>query len=95
MTRPVFGGFSVSASWGEDDIWAVASRYAGEWHDFKVAAAAAYNEVTDRSRTLAFLSVSTIFSSTHSDYFQAGAYIEHIPTGLFVYGAYGHDLTLG
>ena len=24
-------------------------------------------------------------------YFQAGAYIEHIPTGLFVYGAYGHD----
>src|SRR5207237_1548021 len=24
-------------------------------------------------------------------YFQAGAYIEHIPTGLFAYGAYGHD----
>ncbi len=22
-------------------------------------------------------------------YFQVGAYVEHVPTGLFVYGAYG------
>ncbi|MEI9902379.1 MAG: hypothetical protein WDN31_22450 [Hyphomicrobium sp.] len=26
---PVFGGFSVSSSWGEDDMWDVAARYAG------------------------------------------------------------------
>ncbi len=42
---PTFGGFSASASWGEDDMWDVAVRYAGEWGGFKVAAAAAYNEV--------------------------------------------------
>ena len=43
---PTFGGFSVSASWGEDDMWDVAARYAGEFNGFKLAAAAAYNEVS-------------------------------------------------
>ena len=42
---PTFAGFSVSASWGADDMWDIAARYAGEIHDFKIAAAAAYNEV--------------------------------------------------
>ena len=46
---PSFGGFSVSASWGEDDIWAITTRYAGEWHDFKVAAVASYFESTDQA----------------------------------------------
>ncbi len=41
---PTYAGFSVSASWGEDDMWDVAARYAGEHGGFKVAAAAAYNE---------------------------------------------------
>ena len=27
---PTFAGFSVSASWGQDDMWDVAARYAGE-----------------------------------------------------------------
>ncbi len=43
---PTFGGFSVSASWGEDDIWDVAARYAGEFNGFKLAAAAAYSDST-------------------------------------------------
>jgi len=42
---PTFAGFSISASWGEDDMWDIAGRYAGEHHGFKLAAAAAYNEV--------------------------------------------------
>ena len=49
MTAPVFVGFSVSASWGEDDNWAISARYVGEWHDFKVAAAVAYNASTDEN----------------------------------------------
>ena len=44
---PSFGGFSVSASWGEDDFWDVAARYAGEWADFKIAAAGAFSHVSD------------------------------------------------
>ncbi len=72
---PTFGGFSVSASWGSDDFWDVAARYAGEFGGFKVAAAAAYDEVTG--------------GGVDIDYFQAGLYVEHVPTGLFAYGAYG------
>ena len=81
---PSFGGFSVSASWGEDDFWDVAARYAGEWADFKVAAAAAYSQTNSTSGDSA-----NVLQAPDSGYFQVGAYVEHIPTGLFVYGAYG------
>ena len=88
----------MSASWGEDDIWDVAARYAGEWNGIKVAAAAAYNEVTDSN----YNNVCTAFGSRlqqparlHSgrflgNYFQAGAYVEHVPTGIFGLVNYGH-----
>src|SRR5262245_52288175 len=52
-TSPTLGGFSVSAAWGEDDIWDVALRYAGEFSGFRVAGGIGYihnssgtNEVT-------------------------------------------------
>jgi predicted porin len=82
---PSFGGFSVSASWGEDDFWDVAGRYAGEWADFKIAVAAAYSESSDGNNN----SVNMV-QPPGSQYFQVGAYLEHVPTGLFAYGAYGH-----
>jgi len=78
---PSFGGFSVSASWGEDDMWDVAARYAGEFSGFKLAAAAAYNEVTDVDMGAA--------PASSNNYFQAGVYLQHVPTGLFVLGNYG------
>ena len=81
---PTFGGFSVSASWGEDDMWDVAARYAGEHAGFKFAAAAAYNENTTETMLPAARKGDTF------EYFQVGAYLEHVPTGLFVYGAYGN-----
>ena len=90
-TRRSFGGFSVSASWGEDDFWDVAARYAGEWADFKIAAAGAFSHVSDFSNAGVPISISpNTAQQAGSDYFQAGLYIEHIPTGLFAYGAYGH-----
>jgi predicted porin len=87
---PSFGGFSVSASWGADDMWDVAARYAGEWGAFKVAAAAAYNEVNDGGPQPLGTGTYNGVGQVDSNYFQAGAYVEHIPTGLFLYGAYGH-----
>jgi hypothetical protein len=78
---PTFAGFSVSSSWGEDDMWDVAARYAGEYNGIKFAAAAAYNEISG----------GTFGDDDHFKYFQVGAYIEHVPTGLFAYGAYGHN----
>jgi Gram-negative porin len=94
---PSFGGFSVSASWGADDMWDVAGRYAGEFGGFKLAAAAAYNEVKDNNynslgtlRTDAGNLVGAL--ATDATYFQAGVYVEHVATGLFGLVNYGnHD----
>src|SRR5690606_32229691 len=41
---PTFGGFSFSASWGDDDVWDVGLRYAGELGGFKLAATVVYAE---------------------------------------------------
>jgi hypothetical protein len=46
---PTWHGFSVSTSWGADDFWDVAARYAGEFNGFKISTAAAYNQVTDNN----------------------------------------------
>lgn len=83
---PVFGGFSVSASWGEDDDWEIAARYAGRWNDFKIHLGAGYSENTDER-----ISGTAVMVSKDSQFFQAGGYIEHAPTGLFVHAAYGHE----
>ena len=71
-------------------MWDVAARYAGEWNGIKFAAAAAYNELTD--------SAFGVPLGDTFKYFQAGAYVEHVPTGLFLYGAYGkaeYDIRAG
>lgn len=80
---PTFGGFSISAAWGEDDIWDVAGRYAGEFNGIKLAVSAAYFEQTDIDNT---------GGGDKGSYWEIGGYIEHVPTGLFAYGAYGADI---
>ena len=114
---PTFAGFSISASWGADDFWDVAARYAGEFAGFKLAVAAAYNEVTDEfynlpggpaNGLLERLSVAGLIApfvpGTHctpncdglipdngkEQYFQIGAYLQHVPTGLWALYNYGH-----
>ena len=89
---PVFGGFSVSASWGEDDMWDVAARYAGEHHGFKFAAAVAYNEITGGGVNNTYAGgQGNIVPQPDVEYFQVGAYLQHVATGLFAYGAYGNN----
>jgi hypothetical protein len=98
---PTFGGFSVSASWGEDDVWALTGRYAGEWGDFKVAGAASYADSSDEKYNGGFFTATTapapadigaaVNPGVEQQYFQAALYAEHVPTGLFGYAAYGHD----
>ncbi len=78
---PTFGGFSVSASWGEDDMWDVAARYAGEHHGFKIAVAAAYNETSDQDYNN--LQTLTTAPVPDADYFQIGVYVQHVQSGLF------------
>ena len=80
---PTWAGFSVSSSWGSDDIWDVAARYAGEHHGFKMSVAAAYSETSS----------APIFDPRNAQapdtkFFQIGAYVQHIHSGLWLYGAY-------
>jgi hypothetical protein len=84
---PTFQGFSASASWGEDDIWAIAGRYAAEFNGIKISSAIAYTESTDFGTGL---NAGRLLRGNVGA-LQAGLYLQHVPTGLFVYGAYGKD----
>ena len=86
-TTPTFAGFSVSASYGEDDVWGVSARYATELSGFKFAAAAAYTQRTDDNA----LPIAKANGGLDAAAWQVGAYIQHVPTGLFVYGAYSEE----
>ncbi len=81
---PTIAGFTFSASWGEDDYWDVAGRYAGEFSGFKVSLAAAYSESTDEN----ILGVG-IQKQNDNQYFQVGGMIKHLASGLWVHGTYG------
>lgn len=84
---PTFGGFTASASWGQDDFWEVGLRYAGEVAGFKLAFGAGYTEMTDE----VISSPVAVQTSKDSHFFQVGGYAEHLATGLFVHGAYGNE----
>lgn len=90
---PTFAGFSASASWGADDFWDVALRYAGEISGFKFAAVAAYYHNSDERAYTGFNTVVGTSNPLKRDagYFQAGAYLQHVKSGLFLYGAYGKE----
>lgn len=84
---PVFSGFSASASWGEDDDWEIAARYTGEWSGFKVLFGVGYSENTDEGVSVAL----PAGSKKDTNFFQAGGYIQHLASGLFIHGAYGRE----
>jgi hypothetical protein len=82
---PTYWGFNVSTSYGEDDIWDVALRYAADWNNFKVSAAIGYSQSTDERYLgggggLAGFDQNVALT-------QGGVSILHVPTGLFWYGA--------
>lgn len=79
---PTFGGFTVSAAWGEDDFWDVALRYAGQLGDFTVKAGIGYYEIDGAD----FAGFAPNITAEESIVATAG--IIHNPTGIFVQGAY-------
>jgi len=70
---PTIAGFTLSASWGEDDLWDVALTYENELGDFEVAAAIAYTENRDNDDDNQPLDQDTIAGSIS---------VLHSPTGL-------------
>jgi len=83
---PTVAGFSASASWfhdtnantQNDDGWAVALRYAGEYGAIRVAAGIGYTEQENGTTTD---DPATMVSGSGS--------IMHVPTGLFLNGVAG------
>ena len=62
----------------------------------KVAFAAAYSRVSDENLALipnsaVVASIDRVQSDKDVGYFQIGGYIQHVPTGLFLYAAYGKE----
>jgi hypothetical protein len=91
---PTIAGFTASAAWGEDDIWNVALRYAGEFSGFRLAAGAAYTESNDFTTPDHTSAVQRGVGDT-SEVGLSGS-ILHVETGLYASGAWGrlHDAGL-
>src|SRR5262245_39611327 len=85
-TSPTVGGFSVAAAWGEDDLWDVALRYAGEMGGFRLAAAIAY---ADNVGGLGEFSPDTAGSGNREiSQIKGSASLLHVNSGLFIQGTY-------
>ncbi|MEL6287591.1 MAG: porin [Pseudomonadota bacterium] len=78
---PTFGGFTASASWGEDDEYDVALRFAREFNGLKVAAAAAYHVDEDDNGPNGT-------DATDIDRFGISAAMLHTPSGFHLQGGY-------
>ena len=101
---PTWAGFSMSTSYGEDDMWDIALKYAADWNSIKVSAAAGYTQLTDEgcisgSGNANCASVSVVGGGgiahqgfrVDGEIFQIGASLMHVPSGLFVYGLYQRE----
>jgi hypothetical protein len=94
---PTIAGFIFSAAWGEDDFWDVALRYAGEFSGFRIAAGIGYREIRDNVGKSGADgpacadrdSGNPLVSATDCNSLGVSASIMHVPTGLFVSGAWG------
>jgi len=98
---PTLMGFIFSAAFGEDDVWDVALRYAGEFHGYRVAAGVSYAENRDGNDPHGncadlntanqgnFVRSQPRSSDVDCNSFQVGASVMQSATGLFVSGAYG------
>lgn len=86
---PVLAGFVLSADWGEDDDWAVALRYAGEFGQFKVRAGVGYHDgkILDTDN-ITFLLGGENAVFDHEEVVGSISVL-HQPTGLFVTAAAG------
>ena len=88
---PEFWGFKLAGSFGEDDFYDAALRYAGEFGGFRVAAGVGHRVFRDREPDLGFpLGGPFInkFGDTDRRQWLTSASVMHLPTGLFLSGAY-------
>ena len=92
---PSLAGFTVQAAVAEDNYWDVALRYAGEFNGVRVAFGIGYQEDSEFNKPVGALvtGANTIQCTTTCDAqtseIKGSASILHVPTGLFLTGAWG------
>lgn len=86
---PTVAGFTLSGSWGEDDLWNVALRYSGLWSGFRMAGGIAYTQNNDQT-SMARRGVG------NTNEVGLSASVMHQDTGLYTSVAWGrlHDAGL-
>jgi hypothetical protein len=85
---PTFAGFTLGASWGEDDYWDAALRYAGEFNGIRVAGALGYS-VRSGYEGVADALTCTKECDKELEQLAGSLSVRHMPTGLFFTGAAG------
>lgn len=80
---PEIAGFTASATWGQDDYWDAALRYAGEIGSFAIAAGIGYGKQMDGNDTNISCN-ATIAGNQDCDQLGGSISVMHVPTGLFV-----------
>ena len=87
---PTFAGFTLSASWADDDVWDVALRYAGEFGGIRVAAAIGYEQDNWENPGLSGAIGPPFAEPGERDdkILVANVSLLHVSSGLFVTGAY-------
>ncbi len=91
---PEFLGFTLSASWGEDDQAGAALTYKNKVGDFSLLAKAGYEQNTDDNTSQCNnIGAITDVGAQNEDceWFGAAGTVMHEPTGLFVYGGWGQQ----
>ncbi len=88
---PALAGFTLSASWGEDDMWDIALRYAGEFNGLKLAGSIGYQEWRDNTSTErnCLSPIAPSIADQNCEQFGIWGGVLHAPTGLFVEAGYG------
>ncbi len=84
---PTLAGFNVSASWGEDDKYEGAIKYANRWQDLQVSAAVGYGITHENGAGEGV--------GQRSEYLQIGAMVKHLPSNLWIYGSWDTEDTDG
>ncbi len=87
---PTYQGFTATTSWGEDDQWEAALNYRNDIGDFKVNGAVGYGESTDPTVNGAPQCLTSV-GTGDCQWWGAAALVQHMPTGIYVYGGYAEN----
>jgi hypothetical protein len=91
---PSLAGFTLQAAVAEDNFWDVALRYAGEFNGIRIAAGIGYREDSEFNAANQFVGIApnALCQNTCSrkeSAWMGSASVLHVPTGLFLTGAWG------